>query len=920
VELVGRDHELAAAGRAVDDVRRGGQRVLGVLGEAGIGKSALMAVIAARCGAAGLKVMGARGVEHERDVPFGLAHAALVPHVVRLPQDVVLAAAPGFVGLTPAECAAFHPIVGPGERFRHYRAGRTLLEVMGRRRPFALLLDDVHWADEATVEFLLHVLRRPPEVPHLLVLAMRSVGPAARLLDAARSAPGEQLLLDRLDRDASLALLADVADASARERVAREAAGNPLYLRELARVADRPAGALPPTLVAAVEQEVAALDRSARVLLEGAAVAGDPFDPELAAATAGAAPDAAALDRLVAAGLVRPNGRGRSFAFRHPLVRRAVYDRATPAWRLAAHERAAAALERRGAAATARAYHVERAAHIGDRAAVAVLCEAAELSGGTSPADAAHWYSAALRLIPDGDRRARSGLLARHARALAAVGRLEDARDALLEALAHPGEQWIDLTVSCAHVESQLGRHADARRRLLAARAHAPVERHAGIARELAVAAFNTGDIGELRRWSETAVRAAGAGQPLTRAGAEALAAFGAQWAGEPDRAAAALDRATAGLGALDDAAIAECVPAATPVAVAQFLFERFEAASETSARALAIAHRTGQEDGLVTLLGLRALSRRCVLDLDDALQHAETADEVARLQRVPHLEHFALWLRALVHEDRGEPAEAERAVRDAERLTAGLEPSKLVRTAACDLAAIGVDDPERAIAGMTAAAGPDLEDADPTWRTLLLLRLVRFTLAAERCGDAERWAALATEHAARLRLPAGAVRAACARAEVRLARDDAARAAVLAADAVAAAARAGAPLDALDARLLAGRALAAAGDAGAAKATLQRVAADAGRGGALRYRDAAARDLRRLGSRVSAEGRRAVREDLTDRERGIAELVAAGRSNKQVAATLYLSEKTVENALTRVYAKLGVRSRTELPRTLTAA
>jgi DNA-binding NarL/FixJ family response regulator len=125
-------------------------------------------------------------------------------------------------------------------------------------------------------------------------------------------------------------------------------------------------------------------------------------------------------------------------------------------------------------------------------------------------------------------------------------------------------------------------------------------------------------------------------------------------------------------------------------------------------------------------------------------------------------------------------------------------------------------------------------------------------------------------------------------------------------------------------ARVLAGRAHAAAGDAEAAKDALQRVATDAARGGALRLRDDAARDLRRLGSRVSADGRRAARgrsdAELTERERDIAELVAAGSSNKQVAATLFLSEKTVENALTRVYAKLGVRSRTQLTRELTAA
>ena len=128
-----------------------------------------------------------------------------------------------------------------------------------------------------------------------------------------------------------------------------------------------------------------------------------------------------------------------------------------------------------------------------------------------------------------------------------------------------------------------------------------------------------------------------------------------------------------------------------------------------------------------------------------------------------------------------------------------------------------------------------------------------------------------------------------------------------------------GALLDAEDARLLEGRALAAVGDEAAARAALQRVAADAGRAGAGRLHDAAARELRRLGTRVSAEGRRAARRagpaELTLREREIAELVGQGRSNKEVAATLFLSEKTIENTLSRVYGKLGLRSRVELAR-----
>jgi DNA-binding CsgD family transcriptional regulator len=291
----------------------------------------------------------------------------------------------------------------------------------------------------------------------------------------------------------------------------------------------------------------------------------------------------------------------------------------------------------------------------------------------------------------------------------------------------------------------------------------------------------------------------------------------------------------------------------------------------------------------------------------------------------VPHLLHHALWLRAIVHHVRGEAADVDRAVREAQRLSGTIEPSEHSRTGDCALAYLGAPNhPQRAIDDMQAAAGADLEHADPTWRSWLLLQMVRAAIAAGQLEAADRWAATATAHTANLRLPAGAARAACAHAELLLARGQTARAAALATDAAAAAERAGAPLDALQARLLAGRALAAAGDNQQAKATLQQAAADAGRGGAQRLRDTAARELRRLGTRLSTNSRRAAHGHtpaaLTEREHRIAELVAAGHSNKQIAATLYLSEKTIRNTLTRVYAKLGVRSRTQLTRTLTPA
>ena len=252
------------------------------------------------------------------------------------------------------------------------------------------------------------------------------------------------------------------------------------------------------------------------------------------------------------------------------------------------------------------------------------------------------------------------------------------------------------------------------------------------------------------------------------------------------------------------------------------------------------------------------------------------------------------------------------------------VESSNLTRNGTFMLAAIRArEEPDRAIGEIVAAAGPRLEQVEPSWTSWLALHLVRAAIAADRLQDAERFAQLAVSHTERLRLPAGTVRATCAHAEILLAAGDASRAAALAEQAATAADRIPAGLDAAEARLLAARSHAAAGDTEHAKALFQQVAADAARGAARRLHDDAARHLRRLGTHVSAAGRRAARShqdrELTAREHDVATLVAQGHTNKQVAAALHLSVGTVENILTRTYAKLGVRSRTQLARKLTA-
>lgn len=897
--LVGRDQELAAAGLAIRDVRGGTSRVLSVLGEAGLGKSALLAAIAKRSRASGLLVFGGRALEHERGIPFAVAVDAFGE---------------------PAEEALRAVAAGPAERFLHHRALRSAIEAQAAEQPVALLFDDLHWADEASIEFTLQLLRRPPAVAHLLVFTARPVGPASRLLDAARRARGwESLPLAPLAHADALSLISDLADAGERERVAREAAGNPLFLLELARAAGQARGALPSTLVAAVEAEVAALPAPARAVLEGAAVVGDHFDPELAAAAAGGEPDPAALDGLVAAGLVHADAPGRTFAFRHPLVRRAIYDAAPPASRLTAHERVAAELARRGAAPGMRAHHVERCAAPGDEAAIELLCEAAAAAAATSPASAAHWYDAALRLMPEDQRPRRASLLVSRAAALAGAGRMEASCEALLEALAlTPPQHRHALTIACAQAEMLVGRYANARGRLTAALADAPHGQQAALAFQLAAGAFLLSDGDELRRWAGAAIAmATDTGDPLMLAGAEAFAAHAARRAGEPERADELLDRATARLAALHDDAIAASPMIAQHVSLIQLLAERFADAAALSERAIAAARQSGKAHALVPLLTARAAAGLQLLELDAALAAAETAEEIARLQDVPRLVHVALWIRALIEHERDDTIAVERASDECATLVRTLEPSGVTRTGVCNLAAIRADeDPRRAIREILATAGEGLEAADPTWRTWLLQRLVGAAVAAGAPDDAATWADRAAAEAERLQLPAGAARAIAARAEVRLAHGDTRAAAELALHAVETAERVPAPLDAANARLLAARAHAADGDTEQAKSLLQQIAADAGRGGALRLQRVATQELGRLGSRLCARTRRAIRAHhtpLTERERDVADLVRRGHSNKQIAATLYLSPKTVENILTRVYAKLGVRSRTQL-------
>jgi len=925
VSLLGRDPELTALADACAHVRGGGRRTIGLVGEAGIGKSALVDAAAVNARTAGLLVLDGRAAEHEREVPFGLVVDALDDHVATLDPTRVAAAGLELGAVLPAASDGHDPsgVGGPAERFRYHRALRALLELLGRERPVALLLDDVHWADDASVELVLHLLRRPPRVRFLLVLAARPSPAAARLLDAGRrSADWEELALAPLERDAALALLpADLATAD-RDRMLADAGGNPLFLRELGRRTAGAGGALPTTLAAVVGQELEQLPPDARALLDGAAVAGDPFDLDVAAAAAGIgrADAAAALDAVVAVDLVRPAEHRRTFRFRHPLVHRAIADAAPPGWRLLAHERAAYALLAIGADPAIRAYHVEQFARPGDDAAVALLTEAAQAATDTSPAAAAHWYAAALRLLPHDAGAQRAALLAPMAHALTSAGRLEESRAAVDECLAllpPATEERGTLAAGAALVDVLLGEFAAADARLLQALQDAPPSIRPRLTLYRASTAFFRGDVEAVATWSRRAAEELeGVDDPVAWASIEAMEALGLALSGRP--AAELMRRSAERLAAADDAALAQQVDAAWSVGGNLGQIERYAEAIEVLQRGVRVARADRQDHLFLHFHTLLAMFELPLLQLDAALDHAEAAEEAARLQGLGHDLAFALCQRARVLAVRGEPAEAERAATESDELYRTRQHFRTTRTGLAHNAAIRFGpDPERLLAELTAIGGPRLEQINPTAVAGLLLIATRAAVALGRLDEAERWAELTIRIAGGPQLPASAVRGVRARAEVLLARDSARAAARLAASAVSDAERLGLRQEEVAARLLAGRALLAGGDRDAAMGELQRAATDAGRFGAGADRDAAGRELRRAGVRISSEARRAAdssrRNGLTEREQSVAELVAAGRSNKEVAATLFLSEKTVEANLTRIYDKLGVRSRTEL-------
>ena len=824
-------------------------------------------------------MLSARASELERDLPYALWSEAIDPQLAGLGERRVrllgLLDPQALAGLAPGMLAGSSPGNDLGgssvaDRHRVHRALRDLLGRLATSRALVICLDDVHWADPASLDAVAALVRRPPAVV-LLALAAREGQLPVALSRALAAAMAE-------DRAVRIEV-GPLSKAEAGELLGKYpgvtfslSGGNPFYLQQLARVhAGRADGRVPgegivPAAVAAsLASELGELSQRARLLLEAAAVAGDPFEPELAAEVAQLSESVAlqALDDLLARSLVRP-GAPRRFAFRHPLVRHAVYASAAGGWRLAAHARAGDALARRGAGVMAVAHHVEHSGHAGDDAAIAILMQAADAARASAPASAARFCAGALRLLPAGsrDRERRARMQAALADAQSAAGDPAAARATLLDALrVAKGAERFGLTVAATYADLWLGRPHDARRRLQVELGGLPAEPSRDRIRlrlSLGMTALFECDLREAEAHARDAL------DDARRIGDRVLArvvpALGILARVADARAGdngGSLEQAAGELECLTGEQLATRLPALWMLARSRRMTGDFAGGLADLKRGLALAAETERET-VRLLFAVESVGVLAELGrLKDADEMAGEGVELARLAESPPL---LLWAQSALSSARLAAGDVGSAMREArEAHSSGIRPDFCATGQpgwSLGLALAASGEPERgAHVMLEALGGAELRLVLPAERPAAAADLVEVLLACDRSDEAEQVLASGEQAAARAGTDWGAMTASRARAALLLARDQPAAAAAAAAE-VARAARSRAPVTAARAQLLHGKALAAAGDRPSAIASLIAAESALDGFGAVRWRDGAVRELRALGHRVRRQAR----------------------------------------------------------------
>jgi hypothetical protein len=417
--LLGRASEQREIELVLNRARSGTSATLALVGETGIGKTALLDHAAER--AVGMHMLRARGIESEAQIPFASLLELLRPALARLdeiprPQAVALE---GALALRPAAAQ---------ERFAIGAATLSLLAATAEQRPLAVLVDDVQWLDDSSAEALLFAFRRLVADPISVIITAREGEPS--LLDGTDL---PTLRLAGLSSDETMTLLGDVPSAIA-HKLHSATAGNPLALLELA--ADAPDLELAPDgapvlvstrVASAFVRRVHSLDDGARAALVLAAASETGDLATLDRAAVGLGIELSWLAAAETVGLV--SLRAGRVEFRHPLVRSAIYADASVEERCRAHRALAGALPDRDV--DRRAWHLAAAAVGCDESASSALEQAGVRGHDRSAyATAAAAFERAARLTAIKERGA--ALLYRAADAAWLAG-LADRALALLE-------------------------------------------------------------------------------------------------------------------------------------------------------------------------------------------------------------------------------------------------------------------------------------------------------------------------------------------------------------------------------------------------------------------------------------------------------------------------------------------------------
>lgn len=905
--LIGRERELAELERVLACARGGQSAVLALVGEPGIGKTVLLEYAAGR--AAGFRLLRARGVESEAQLPFSGLFELLRPALPLLgripaPQAAALERA---LALAPG---------APGERFAVGAATLSLLAAYAEEAPALVIVDDAHLLDAATAEATRFALRRLLAEPLAALLAAREHEPS--LLDDAGL---PVLRLPGLDRTSSARLLGPVQPEVA-ERLFRATAGNPLALLELAAdeahlavtLVDAPVP-VPARIADVFLRRAADLDARARLLLVvlAASDSGDLPAVERAARSLGL--DVSALAAAEGAGLVRVAG-GRA-EFRHPLARAAVYSGSPPEDRRRAHRALATALPDRDL--DRRAWHLAAAAIGSDDAAAAALEQAgARARDRSGYAVAAAAFEQGARLAPDEDRRCR--LLVASAEAAWLSGLAERAAGLLAEArpLA-AGPRRLRIEYLRGQITARRG-PVMAGHAILAAAAEEAAHDDPDLAvimlAEAVVACFYSGDARAMTRAAQrlrTLLPGSASAQAQFLAGiAEGMAQV---FSGDAQQGIDAIRRAVALAERSEELRGDEHmfywqVMGVLWIREAGTGRRLIEAAIETarSRAALGILPRL-----LINLGRDHAAAsdwRGAEISYDEA---ASLAREIGQRTELAAALAGLAWLEAR----KGQEAECRARAAEARTLCAqlgvGLFDTWAIR--ALGELELGLGRPAAAIEHLRELeqrlADLGIKDVDLSPAAELVDAYLRLGRAADAAAAAGQFATRARDKGQPWSL---------ARAER--------CAGLLAADgdfdphfAEALRLHAQTPdsFEAACTRLAYGARLRRARQRVRAREQLRQALEGFERLGAGPWFDLARNELSATGE--TAQRRSAnTEDDLTHQELHIAQLLSAGKTTREAAAALFLSPKTIEYHLRHVYRKLGVGSRAELAQALAAA